>query len=165
LRWVAGNFNVDTEENFMEKEVQFSGMAAIGVGLLLIIGIAIRFFTLADSTDATLAQKVRGELWSTYSGHHIGPEINRIQEEEDFDSVGDLLENASPDAITIEKISRSEPLMSWSSNQEVIVRVHYRFPGDTETQIEYMLFEHGMILNSWSYRHDTSAIAFYLNFF
>ena len=149
----------------MEKRVQFSRKAAIGVGILLIIGIIIRFFTLADSTDATLEKKVRGELWSTYSGHHLGPEINRIQKEQDFDSVGSLVKNASPDAITIEQISRSEPLMSWSSNQEVIVRVRYRFPGNTNTQTEYMLFEHGGLLNSWSYRHDTSAIAFYLNFF
>ena len=149
----------------MEKEVQFSGISAVGVAILLLIGITIRFFTLDNSTDLTLEQKVRAELWSTYSGHHLAPEINRIRKEKDYDSVGSLLKKSSADAITIEQISRSEPLMSWSSNQKVIVRVYYRFPGNTKTQTEYMLFEHGGILNSWSYRYDTSAIAFYLNFF
>jgi hypothetical protein len=149
----------------MEKEFQFTGLAAIGVGLLLIGAITMRFFSFADSTDATLEQKVRNELWSTFSGHHLGPEINRIRKEKDYDSVGSLLEKSSPEAITIEQISRSEPLMSWSSNQEVIVRVKFLFPGDTETRTEYMLFEHGGILQSWSYRYDTTAFAYYSNFF
>ena len=115
----------------MEKEFQFSGISAIAVGLLLIVGIIFRFFSFVDSTDTTLEQKVRNELWSTYSGHHLGPEINRIQKENDYDSVSSLLEKSSPDAITIEQISRSEPLMSGSSNQEVIVRAYYSFPEDT----------------------------------
>ena len=149
----------------MEKEFQFSGMTAIAVGIVLIVGIAFRFFTFADSTDATLEQKVRDVLWSTYSGLHLGPEINEIQKERDYSKVADLLKKASPDAITIEQISRSEPLISWSSNQEVIIRVYYRFPEETQIRTEYMLFEHGGLLDSWSYRYDTSAMAYYLNFF
>lgn len=149
----------------MEKEFQFSGKAAIAVGVLLIVGIAIRFFTFVDSTDATLEQKVRDVLWSTYSGIHLGPEINDIRSKGDYESVPSLLKKASPDAIDIEQISRSEPLMSWSSNQVVIVRIRYRFPEDTKTQTEYMKFEHGSMLKSWSYRYDTSAINYYLNFF
>ena len=149
----------------MEREFQFSGKAAIAVGIFLIVGIVIRFSTFVDSTDATLEQKVRDVLWSTYSGIHLGPEINQIREKGDYDNVSALLKKASPDAIIIEQISRSEPLMSWSSNQVVIVRVRYRFPEDTETQTEYMRFEHGSMLNSWSYRYDTSAASYYLNFF
>lgn len=149
----------------MEKEFQFSGKAVIAVGILVIVGIAIRFFTFVDSADATLEQKVRDVLWSTYSGIHLGPEINQIREKGEFEKVPALLKKASPDAITIEQISRSEPLMSWSSNQVVIVRVRYRFPEETETQTDYMRFEHGSLLDSWSYRYGTSAASYYLNFF
>ena len=149
----------------MEQEFQFSGKAAIAAGVLLIVGIAIRFFTFVDSTDATLEQKVRDVLWSTYSGIHLGPEINTIQGERDYSKAPALLKKASPDAISIEQISRSEPLMSWSANQVVIVRVRYRFPEDTETQTEYMEFGHGSMLNSWSYTYNTSAVSYYLNFF
>lgn len=149
----------------MKKEFQFSGKAAIAVGIILVVGIAIRFFTFTNSTDATLEQQVRGVLWSTYSGLHLGPEINEIREKGAYGNVPALLEKASPAAITIEQISRSEPLMSWSSNQVVIVRVRYRFPEDTESQTEYMKFEHGSMLNSWSYRHDTSVVSYYLNLF
>ena len=46
----------------MEKEFQFSGKAAIAVGILLIVGIAIRFATFDNSTDTTLEQKVRDVL-------------------------------------------------------------------------------------------------------
>ena len=149
----------------MEKEFQFSGKAAIAVGIILIAGIVIRFLSFSDATDALLEEKVRDVLWSTYSGIHLSAEINTISREQDYDKVPSLLDKASPDAITIERISRSEPLLSWSSNQVVIVRVRYRFPEDTETRIEYMKFKHGSMLKSWSYSYDTSAISYYLNFF
>lgn len=149
----------------MKKEVQLSGKVGIGIVILIILGIALRFLTITDSTDAKLNQKVREELWSTYSGLHLGPEINRIKEEQDYDNVDSLLKKASKDAITIEKIDRSEQLLSWSSNQKVIVRVYYRFPEEAKTQVEYMYFEHGALLNTWSFRYNTSALAFYLNYF
>ena len=148
----------------MEERTTISGKGAIVVGLFVIIAVVIRFATFTDSQDVVLEKAVRGVLWSTYSGIHLGPEINEIRKGGDYSSVDTLLEKASPDAISIEQISRSEPLLSWSANQKVIVRVHYRFPDDIETQTEYMLFNHGAI-SAWVYRHDTSAAAYYLNFY
>ena len=134
------------------------------MGIILVVGIAIRFFTFTNSTDATLEQKVRDVLWSTYSGIHLGPEINEIREKGAYGNVPALLEKTSPAAIIIEQISRSEPLLSLSTSQDVIVRVYYRFPNETTTQIEYMRFNHSKIAG-WVYQYDTSVIAYYLNFF
>ena len=147
----------------MEKNVQITGTAAVVVGLLLIVGIAIRVVAFSDSNDPTLEKAVRAQLWLTYGGI-LGTEISEIREKADYGSVPALLAKASPDAITVEKLSRSEPLMEWDSNQEVVVRVHYRFPGDTETKTEYMKFKHGPV-SGWSYNYDTTAISYYLNFF
>lgn len=148
----------------MEGNFQISGKAVIAAVLILIIAIAIRVATFSDSHDASLEQAVRSELWLRY-GDRLGTEINQIRQEGDYSGVSSLLEKASPDAITIERISRSEPLLSWSSNQDVIVRVHYRFPEDTAPQTEYMKFSHGSMVDVWQYRNDTFAIAYYLNFF
>jgi len=146
-------------------EIKITGKSAVVVGLLLLIALGFRMASFSDSQSPILEKKVRDVLWSTYSGNHLSLEINRIKDERDYDSVGALLEKASPEAIVIEQISRSEPLISLSSNQEVIVRVDYRFPDEIETQTEYMLFEHGSLLKSWSYRYDVSSISYYLNFF
>jgi len=149
----------------MEKKIDITGKKPVIAGLILIvILVVIRLVTFSNSQDPALEKAVREVLWSTYSGIHLGPEINKIREEGDYSKVDSLLKKASPDAITIEQISRSEPLMSWSSKQEVIVRVHYRFPEDTEIQTEYMKFSHG-IVSDWIYRHDTTAASYYLNFF
>jgi hypothetical protein len=149
----------------MEQNFQITGKAAVTVGLILIVVlVAIRMVTLSDSHDATLEKAVRSELWLRY-GDRLGTEINKIRTEGDYGSVPSLLDKASPDAISIERISRSEPLMSWSANQKVIVLVHYRFPDDTETQMEYMRFEHGSMLDVWRYTYDVSVVSYYLNFF
>jgi len=134
------------------------------VGAILIICVVVRVATFTDSHDPDLEKAVRAELWLRY-GSQLDTEINKIRTERDYESVPFLLEKASPDAITIERISRSEPLLSWSSRQSVIVRVHYRFPDDPETQMEYMRFNHGMV-GGWRYSPEgATALSFYLNFF
>ena len=70
----------------MEKEFKFSGMTAIVVIVLLIIGLGVRFVTLSDSKDPDLDKAVRIELWISYTGHELGPDINRIRETYDYDS-------------------------------------------------------------------------------
>jgi len=148
----------------MKKGVDIGGKAAIAVGLLLITVLVIRSATFADLHDAALEKAVRDVLWTNYSGIHLGPGIDEIRKKGDYPGTDTLLKNASPDAIRIERMSRSEPLMSWSSNRNVIVRVRYRFPDDPETQTEYMVFDHGA-LSDWIYQYDTSAFSYYLNFF
>lgn len=147
----------------MEQNIRISGKAAVVIGVIVIVGVVLRMITFSDSGDTTLEQAVRAELWSTYSGQ-IGTEVERIRTEGDYGSVSSLLEKASPDAIIIERISRSEPLFKWSSTQKVIVRVRYRFPDDTAMQTQYMKFDHGA-LSGWRYRFDATALSYYLNFF
>jgi len=148
----------------MEKGIGFGGKAAIIAGLLLITALVLRSATFADMHDAALEKAVRDVLWTAYSGIHLGPGIDEIRKKGDYSGADTLLKDASPDAIRIERISRSEPLMSWSSNRKVIVRVRYRFPDDTRTRTEYMVFAHGAF-GDWIYQDDSSAFAYYLNFF
>jgi len=146
-------------------DVKLNFKASIIVLVLIIAVLGIRMATLSTSHEPLLEKAVRDVLWSTYSGIHLGPEINRIRKDSDYDSVDALTKKASPMAISIEQISRSEPLMTLSSNKKVIVRVRYRFPGDTSTQTEYMEFKHGSLVDVWSYNYEVSAISYYLNIF
>ncbi len=127
------------------QEIQISGKAAIVVGVLVIVVVVIRLITFSDSVDTELEKNVRAQLWFTYSGTHLSAEIAKIRAETQYDSVSSLLKKANPEAITIEQISRSEPLLSWSTSQDVIILVKYRFPDDTTTNIEYMRFNHSTI--------------------
>lgn len=148
----------------MAQEIQITGKAAVVAILLVIALVAVRIITFTDSQDAGLEEAVRAELWLRYGGQ-LGTEIEEIREKADYGGVPALLDKASPEAITIERISRSEPLLSWSSNQKVVVRVHYRYPDDTETRKEYMKFRHGMI-GGWRYSPEgVTGVSFYLNFF
>ncbi len=145
------------------QEIQISGKMAIMLGVLVIVGVVIRLLTFSDSADIELEKDVRAQLWSTYCGQ-IGTEITKIRTEGDYGSVPSLLEKANPEAIIIEQINRSEPLLSWASTQDVIVSVRYRFPDDTETQTEYMRFNHSAIAG-WVYQYDSTALAYYMNLF
>jgi len=146
-------------------EVKLNFKASMLVIVLLIVGLGVRIISFSASHDPVLEKAVRDVLWSTYSGVHLSAEISRIREDQDYDSVEALTKKSSPLAISIEKISRSQPLMASSSNQKVVVRVHYRFPDDTSTRIEYMEFKHGGLLDVWSYNYDVSVVSYYLNFF
>jgi len=146
-------------------EVKLNFKASILVIVFLVVGLGIRIASFSASHDPLLEKAVRDVLWSTYSGIHLSAEINKIRKDQDYDSVDALTKKSSPQAISIEQISRSEPLMTSSSNQRVVVRVRYRFPDDTSTRIEYMEFKHGGLLDVWSYNYDVSVISYYLNFF
>ena len=148
----------------MEKGIGIGGKAAIVAGLLLITALVIRSAIFADVHDAALEKAVRDVLWIDYSGIHLGPGIDEIRKKGDYRGADILQKDASPDVIHIERISRSEPLLALSSNQEVVVRVRYRFPGDNRTRTGYMEFEHGAS-GDWVYQDDSSAFTYYLNFF
>lgn len=153
-----------SEEDSMAHSIDITGKAAVIVGLLVIALVAVRIISFSDSHDAALEDAVRAELWLRYGGQ-LDSEINKIREGGDYSSVDSLLKKATPDAITIERISRSEPLLSGSTNQKVVVRVHYRYPDDTETRMEYMKFKHGMV-GGWRYNPEgATVVSFYLNFF
>ena len=148
----------------MKKGIGIGGKAVIAAVLLLITILAIRSAIFADVHDTALEKAVRDVLWIDYSGIHLGPGIDEIRKKGDYPGADTLQKDASPDVIRIERIGRSEPLLAWSSNREVIVRVRYRFPGDTGTRTGYMEFEHGAS-GDWVYQDDTSAFTYYLNFF
>ena len=145
------------------KKVQIGGKAAALIIVLVIVGALVRLATFVESTDTELAKDVRAQLWLLY-GDRLGKEVSDIRAKGTYGNVSSLLEKANPRAISIEQISRSEPLLSWSSSQKVIVRVRYRFPEDTRTQTEYMYFKHNSIAG-WAYQHDTTVVVYYVNFF
>lgn len=146
----------------MEAKLNFK--VSLSVLAIIVILFGFRVVSNSASNDPLLEKAVREVLWSSYSGIQLSAEIEKIREEGDYDKVNALTQKASPDAIFIEQISRSEPLMSASSNQIVIVRVRYRLPGDTSTRTEYMEFKHGSLIDAWSYHYTVSAISYYLNF-
>ena len=144
------------------QKIQIGGKAAVVVVLILIVGVVIRLAAFSHSTDSALEKKVRAQLWMNY-GSQLGKEIDRIKSEGDYGSASSLTEKAKPAAIVIKQISYSKPLLFWSSSQDAIVRVHYRFPDDTKTRTKYMRFNHS-VLAGWIYRRESTVLSYYMNF-
>jgi len=147
----------------MEAKLNFK--ASIVVMVFIFVGLGVRMATYSASSDPLLEKAVRDVIWSTYSGIHLSSEIDKIREERDYENIEALTKKSTPKAISIEQISRSEPLLALSSSQIVIIRVRYRFPGESSTRTEYMEFKHGNLVDVWSYNYEVSAISYYLNFF
>lgn len=147
----------------MQAKASFKG--SILILFLLLIGLGLRIVYLSDSNDPMLHAAVRNVLWSTYSGVHLSSEIRDIRDNEDYDRVEGMTTRASPEAIQIEEISRSQPIMTQSTNQTVVVKVRYRFPDESTSKIQYMKFKRGSLVDVWSYEYEVYALSYYLNFF
>lgn len=139
-----------------------------GLALLVLIGAGVlvgwRLAAMAGGAPAELEQAVRSELWSEQSGR-LADQAKGILERGAFAEVPAMIEGASPQSITIERISRSAPLLSAASNERVVVKVAFRLPGEGKQRVRYMDFQHGRVGDTWRYRYDTSALSYYLNLF
>ena len=146
-------------------EIKLTAKNSLIAVAAVILFVIIRIATISSSEDPDLEKAVRDVLWSTYSGVHLSKEIEAIRQSGNFDEVEALTKKSSSEAIDIIKISRSEPILSFSTNQKVIVKVRYYFPGDQEARTDYMKFTHGSLVNVWSYQYSSSAYAYYMNFY
>ena len=69
--------------------------------------------------------------------------------------------------INIESVQTSFPLFDFTTRKEVVVKDRYSLDdadGNRKKRTNYYLFDHGSLGNVWSYKWDTSALKYYLNF-
>lgn len=145
------------------EEFHVGGKGTAMVFVLVIITMMLRVFSLSDSDDAQLQQKVRQQLWLSYATE-LGQEIEAARQSGNFDRINELLAKSSADAIAIEKVAVSEPLLSWSSSENVIIEVTYRLPDESVSQTRYMRFNHSAAAG-WNYRFNSNAFSYYTNLF
>lgn len=146
-----------------QEEFHVGGKGTAIVFVLIIITMALRVFSLSDSDDTQLQQKVREQLWLTYATT-LGQEIEAARLSNNFDRINELLAKSSADAITIEGVAVSKPLFSWSSSENVIIEVTYRLPDSSLSETRYMRFNHSVV-SGWSYRFNSNAFSYYTNFY
>ena len=77
------------------------------------------------------------------------------------------LQSITSTKINIESVQTSFPLFDFTTRKEVVVKDRYSLDdadGNRKKRTNYYLFDHGSLGNVWSYKWDTSALKYYLNF-
>ena len=146
-----------------QEEFHVGGKGTSTVFVLIIILLTLRVFTLSDTDDAQLEQKVREQLWLAYAVD-LGKEIAVARQSGDLERVTALLARSGANAITIENIAVSKPLFAWAESENVIVEASFRLPQVKQSQNRYMHFHYNQ-KSGWSYRFNSNALAYYTNFF
>lgn len=146
----------------MQQEIKFNGIAGI-IALFGIIGfVLLRLATLGGNSDPDLESAVRQELLSDSATGSVEM-LKSMWKNKTLESGS--VDKLNPFNIEIIELSSSQPLMSGSSRERVIVYVKYFIPTESEPLERYMEFTHYMVGNRWRYNYDTSVISYYFNLF
>lgn len=149
------------------SQFQLRGWQAV-VGLIVIVAIAaVRLSTMDDNMgDTELLKKLEFQLMT----EHFPSDVESLKSayaSGDMEMTSELVESITTSKITITSVSASSPLLSFSTNQKTVVKVTYSLDdssGNRTKGTKYYRFKHGGFGNSWSYEHESGAIAYYLNF-
>lgn len=136
------------------------GLAGVAIAVVALLLVGVRATTLGESDDERLRTVVKAELVTKMSG-----EASRALEALDAtdpDALEAFLKTVDADAIQVHSTRVSKPLLSMSSDEEVIVLVDYTLPGASRTS-EYWRMRYSTI-SGWRHRGHATAIGYYLNF-
>lgn len=149
-----------------ETQIKLKGWHAI-VGIVLVIGIAgARFLTLRDVKDPVLMRKLKSEIMTDYFPNDV-EKLKSAVKARDREATSKTVKSIATSKITIESAQVSAPLLSFSTSQEVVVKVIYSVDdasGNRDKGTKYYRFKRGAMTKSWSYQYETTALSYYLNF-
>ena len=151
-----------------EYKFKFSGWKAI-VAIVVLIGIfGLRLMTFNDKKDDTdLMRKIELQLLTDYFPDDV-QKLKAVLETGNRDKVREVVKSITTTEINVESVKVSQPLFSFSTSKEVVVKVTYSLndaSGTRDAGTNYYLFSHGSLGNVWQYKYDVSVVSYYLNFF
>lgn len=85
----------------------------------------------------------------------------------DTDEIEEVANSITSTTLNVESVEASYPLFKFSSPKKVVVKVTYSLDDDSGTRekaTNYYLFKHGSLGNIWTYKRETTAVSYYLNF-
>ncbi len=138
------------------------------VAVVIIIGLVIfRFLSFQDKTDdKNLMKLIETHIVSDY----FPEEVARLQasvDSGDTDLMAQTVESVTGARPVIESVKISAPLLSFSSSEDVEVKVVYSLSegsGTRDRKTVYYQVRHGVIGNTWQHRYESNALSYYLNF-
>lgn len=150
-----------------EVNITLKGWKSV-LALVVVIGLAgFRFMTFQDRTaDNNLMRDLEIQILSDC----IPKESARLQAAMDSgetDRISETTQSFIGAKPKIESVQISSPLLVFSTSQDVVVKVVYSLSEGSLTRDRktlYYLYRHGAIGNTWSLRHKTTALNYYLNF-
>ena len=148
-----------------EIKIQLNGWLALVVIVALIAFAGLRFMTLDDmSYNDELMVHIEGLLQNEYAPHVVD-KLNSAIAAGDKDLIEQTAASVTSTSVNISSVKASYPVLGFSTQKDVVVKVVYSFDDDAgtgEEQTIYYLFRHGVF--GWQYQYITSSLNYYLNF-
>jgi len=150
-----------------EMKMQFKGWQAIVVVVALLMLVGYRFVSQKDMTgDAELVREVRQQLMYTVYPDQV-QRLQAAREAGDTKLMEDLANKVSDTRLEVTALKASQPLFTFSSSREVVVRADYTLSEGGENngqQTAYFLFEYHALGGTWRHVRSSTVISYYLNF-
>lgn len=151
-----------------KSTIGFSGWQG-AIALIVVLGIVgVRLMTLdSNMGDPELMQKLEFQIMMDYFPDDV-KELKSIYESGDREAIAKAVKSITSNKITIKSVYTSTPLLTFSSNQKVVVKVSYALDdavGQRTQGTKYFRFRHGGLMGSrWTLPSEVGAISYYLNF-
>ena len=150
-----------------ELNIKLTGWKA-AVAIVVLIGIfGVRLMTFSDlRDDETLMKKIELQLLTDYFPNDVET-LKAAMETGDTDEIEEVANSITSTTLNVESVEASYPLFKFSSPKKVVVKVTYSLDDDSGTRekaTNFYLFKHGSLGNIWTYKHETTAVSYYLNF-
>jgi hypothetical protein len=149
-----------------EVRIRLKGWQAMAALVVVVAIVVARLVSLGDMTgDAALMQALRTQLVSDYFPQEVA-DLAAAQSSGDAERLRIMSERVTTARLNVESVQASRPLFSFSTSEEVVVKVTYSLEdaiGTRGRKTKFYLFRHGALGNVWQCRHETGAASFYLN--
>jgi len=154
-------------DDMPELQIRLNGWQAL-VAVLVIGGLlGARAVTMKDkSGDPKLLRALETQIMCDYMPEETA-KLKAAMEAGDRDRINAIANSVTSAKPVIESVRVSAPLMSFSSSQEVVVKVVYAMAeGDKirDRKTLYILCIHGGLINTWSCLYPVTALRYYMNF-
>lgn len=145
-----------------------TGWKAVAAAVVIAAVVAVRLLTFGDAkNDDNLMRALEIQLVSDYFPEDVD-RLKSVYESGDPEQIERVAQSVTSTKVTVDAVYTSSPLLKFASSKDVIVKVRYSLHDDAglrDTRTRYYRFRHHSLGNSWSYRYETGAPSYYLNFF
>ena len=148
-------------------QIKLGGWQAAVAIIVVIAVVIIRLATLNDRrNDEDLMRALELQLLTEYFPDDV-ESLKEAYESGDEDEIAAAAQSVTTTELTILSARTSAPLLSFSTNEKVIIKVAYSLDdafGNREKGTKYYCYRHGAIGNIWQYRYTSNPAGYYLNF-
>lgn len=150
-----------------EMDIKLKGWHAV-VGIVLVIVVVVaKLTTLKDATDdAVLMRALKSDVQIRDRSAEVEKLKSAVKAHDDR-AVAKTLKSMQTDKIKIESVQLSAPLLSFATDEKVIVKVVYSqkdSSGGDAAITEYYRFRRSAIGKAWRYVRKSDVVSYYLNF-